>query len=569
MSYWSKQRPTRRSLIKGAGFGAAGIAGAVLIGCGSDEEEAAAPAPAAAPAAPAAAATAAPAAATAAPAAATVTARAPATAPVRGTLRWSGANTDMNDIHQGTHVGAQNLAQMSLDGLWQMVEPTPGDLLYAPMLADSLEQPDELTYIFHIRENTMFHPPVNRTFTSEDAKLSLERMATDDPRFTRASWLDPVASYETPDQQTFVIKTKEPVAGFLDLIANPWTCMIAKEQVDLDGDQFQTYIGTGPFINEVADVNNEYVFKRFQNYWDNGPYFDEIRLNWIQDKTAEQSAFRAGEIHSIGGVPAATKDKFQEQNPNATEHKVPSAGIGIVAMNNLREPYNDIRVRQAIALAADIPGWMDVLVAGQGFLTGPISKSFKRWAPQDKDLMYHEANAAEAKKLFDAAVPGGFTVNTGSIGGIPRYIGSSENLKADLEALGAGITVNVEAMTQNDYVKRLFVTHDFDIITGQDFSPDNPDRLLDRLHSQGSGNYTGYANAEVDSLFEKQRKTVNLEERREIVSNLMKILVKEVPTFYTYVPWSFDFSQDVWNWRRSAITANDERWNARQAYFKS
>ena len=42
-------------------------------------------------------------------------------------------------------------------------------------------------------------------------------------------------------------------------------------------------------------------------------------------------------------------------------------------MNNLREPYNDIRVRQAIALAADIPGWMDVLVAGQGFLSGPIS----------------------------------------------------------------------------------------------------------------------------------------------------------------------------------------------------
>ena len=127
----------------------------------------------------------------------------------------------------------------------------------------------------------------------------------------------------------------------------------------------------------------------------------------------------------------------------------------------------------------------------------------------------------------------------------------------------------MESITQNDYVERLFVTHDFDIITGQDFSSDNPDMLQDRLHSQGSSNYSGYANIEVDNLFEKQGKTVNFEERREIIAQLMKILIKEVPTFYTYVPWNFDFSQDVWNWRRSAITANDERWNARQSYFKS
>tara|TARA_Y100000590_G_C15583620_1_gene963306 strand:- start:99 stop:1235 length:1137 start_codon:yes stop_codon:yes gene_type:complete len=378
-----------------------------------------------------------------------------------------------------------------------------------------------------------------------------------------------VLSYEVPNQQTFIIKTKEPTAGFLDVIANPWTCMIAKEQVDIDGDMFQKYIGTGPFTNEKADVNNEYVFKRFENYWDKGPYIEEIQLNWIPDKIAEQSAFYAGEIHSISGIPADIKEKFQEQNPNATEHKIPSTGIGIIAMNNLRQPYNDVRVRQAIALAVDIPEWMEVLAGGQGFLTGPIAKQFKRWAPHDKELLYHEANAMEAKKLLDAAVPSGFTINTGSIGSIPSYIGSSKKLKADLEALRSDITVNVESMKQKDYEERLFVTHDFDIITGQDFSSDNPNMLQDRLHSQGNGNYTGYANTEVDSLFETQSKTVNFEERQKIIEQLMKILIKEVPTFYTYSPWSFDFSQDIWNWRRSAITANDVRWNARQSYFKS
>ncbi len=555
MNYWQRKQLSRRSLLRNSGIGAAGLAATGLVGCGGDddsEDEAAPSFDAATNVAPT---------------------SVPTSAARRGgKFRATSANLDYPDIHQGVHVGAQTAAQWALDTLMTLDEPTPGAFTMMPQLAEKLEQPDDTTYVYRLRKGVKWHnvAPVNgREFVAEDVVFSLNRMKTNDPRYTRRSWLATVTTIEAVDQYTVRLKTSQPTASLSYLLANPWVGMVSKEQVARDGEQLKAYIGTGPYIQERLEINNVIQYKRNPDYWGSpAPYFDNIELVSINDPQAATAAFRADEIQEVA-VPADTLEAFKKQNTSAQQYRAPSAGIGIVAMNGKRKPYDDMRVRQAIAYACDVPGWIQAIVGGQGFLTGPMAPPFTNWALPENKLKYHALNLAEAKKLLDAAgiKPADFKVKTLSIGNVPTYLASAVQMQADLKQLG--IEVQIEAGTQNDYTQRLFVTKDFDVVNGQDFSPDDPDRLFDRLHSQGSGNYAGYANSEVDRLLALQRQTVNQEERKKHVLAAQEIIVNEVPTFYTYVPWSFVFTNRIANWRLSAITGNKERWNSRNAWFTS
>lgn len=554
MHYWDRKRITRRSVIRNGGIGVAGLTAAALVGCGGDdddENEGASPGfDAATSVAP--------------------TQVSQAVAVRGGKLRVTSANLDFPDIHQAVHSGSVSASQWAIDTLMTFDEKVPGELNIAPALAESLEQPDDTTYLYHLRKGVKFQnvAPVNgREFTAEDAVFSLKRMATNDPRYTRRSWLATVSAIEAVDKYTLRIKTSEPTASLAHLLANPWTGMIGKEQVDRDGDQLKSYIGTGPYIVRRLDINSVIQFDRNPDYWGApAPYFDQVELVSINDPQAVVAAFRAKELFQAN-VPADTVANFKSQNAGAQEYRTPSPGIGIVAMNNRRKPYDDVRVRQAIAYACDIPGWIQAIVGGQGFLTGPIAPPFKNWALPESALKYHAQNLAEAKKLFDAAAiaPSSITVKSLSIGNVPTYIATAVQMQADLKQLG--IDVQIESGTQTDYTSRLFVTKEFDVVNGQDFSPDDPDRLYDRMHSKGSGNYSGFANAELDSLLEQQRRTLDLTVRKDLVKRAQEIIVRDVPTFYTFVPWSFGFTHSLSNWRETALVGNHVRWNARNAWI--
>ena len=125
-------------------------------------------------------------------------------------------------------------------------EATPGDLKLAPMLAQSLEQPDDLTYLYHLRPGVKFHnvAPLNgRALVADNVIYSFTRNATNDPKFTRRSWFATVSAMDAPDAATVRLKTSAPTAPLAYLMASPWIGIIAKEQVDRDGGTLKSFIG--------------------------------------------------------------------------------------------------------------------------------------------------------------------------------------------------------------------------------------------------------------------------------------------------------------------------------------
>ena len=105
----------------------------------------------------------------------------------------------------------------------------PGDYTPEADLAERWEQPDHLTFIFHLRKGVKFHnkPPVNgREMTSADVKYSLERMQN----LSQSKYLlEKVKNIEAPDNYTIKITLSEPYVPILNNLANHTALILAKE----------------------------------------------------------------------------------------------------------------------------------------------------------------------------------------------------------------------------------------------------------------------------------------------------------------------------------------------------
>ena len=582
-NYWTR-RFNRRSALRGAGLTATGLLGVALIGCGDDDDGApvapAATQAAAATATQAAAATATQAAAgtaTQAAAATATEAAATATEAAAGSDRPRGgemisihAGIRTGDIHRASGPSEQRLANISQDGLLQDLEPTPGEFITSPMLAESFERPDNLTLTFKIRDGVKFHnvAPVNgRVLTAEDVKFSFERQASDEPGFPHASFFDQVESIEAVSDSELTIVTSKPSASILTSITSPWSTVIAREQVDQDQGELKSFIGTGPFIQKRLEANIENEFERNPDYWEEGkPYLDTWR-NLEISSDAHVAAFQGGQITNIyeveQGGDVAVALRGSDDDANVIERT--DAGISLIGFNTLVPPYDDPRVRRAVAWGADVKGWLSVLNAGYGQLTGPMAAGFKLWALPEDQLVYTSPNPAESMKLLAAA---GIDSLRMRVTGFPgaQSEGMAVQLQSDLRPLGIDVDVDVTA-SGGEYVQRVFVQADYDVVAGQDFARHEPDHLRPRFQSGSGANFFKYANAELDVLWEKQSITLDYEERRGVVDEIQRLILEEVPAFYVYHQTVFSVFHKMYSdMRVSAITGNAHRWNSRNAF---
>src|SRR5690349_4304564 len=146
-----------------------------------------------------------------------------------------------------------------------------------PDLAESWTvSPDGLTYTFKIRSGVSFHD--GSALTSKDIKASFDRMR-DPPAgivSIRKELFSDIASIDTPDLATVVMKIKEPDASFLDTLALPYNCIYSAAKLAEDPNfPAKTVMGTGPFVFVEHRNGAHWVGKRFDGYWEKGkPYLD-------------------------------------------------------------------------------------------------------------------------------------------------------------------------------------------------------------------------------------------------------------------------------------------------------
>jgi peptide/nickel transport system substrate-binding protein len=260
---------------------------------------------------------------------------------------------------------------------------------------------DGLTYSFTLAQNVVFHD--GTSFDAEDVVFSFERILAPDSINAQKALYAGISSIRAVDAGTIEIVLGAPSGQFLFDIGRGDAVIVAPESAANNG---TTPIGTGPFAFVEWRRGAEVVLERFESYWGTAPAIDRATFLFIPDAAARVNALLAGTVDGVYNMGTQTLPVFLN-NPRFKVLVGTTEGETILAMNNGKPPFNDLRVRQAISHGID----RQALIAGvtQGYGT-PIGSHFAPHHPYYVDLtgLYpHDPEKARAL-LAEAGYPQGF-----------------------------------------------------------------------------------------------------------------------------------------------------------------
>jgi len=554
-SYWSR-RASRRNVLRGAGLGAAGLAGAALIGCGGDDEEGGATPQ------------------TGAQVGQQLTQTAVATASANDTP----VPADQVRVVPGIYTGPVPPSPAELNpglnakygGVSKMlyldpprmdlsrtlsctiyttlahtsnkltrgkVGPTADPFLVElePDLAESWEVSEGgAKHTFNLRKGAKFHnkAPVNgREFTAQDVVKTVEMYSAG----SQKDVFSMVSSIETPDDYTIVFNLDQPLADFPTSIG-AWSYIYPAELTDDEELRQQVAIGTGPFMQDEWVQKEKSRFSRNPDYWekDNAgnqlPYLDGVELYVQSDTNAQRAGFSTDNYGWISGRDTADLETlFAENSDTMVAEVFPNsrgANVNGFQFQMTNPVYADDRVRQAISMALDRNEYDLARNSGDNQNPdGAYSNSPMPW-PLLFDAYptaavqgpWYQFNPAEASKMMQAA---GYTADNPLVAEMPSFYFRTELAQLVVPGINQSLPeVNITFReVDNPTHVTLMSDRNFDTMIGFLWGP--PGYSMDQwiypfYHSAGSLNYGSVNDPELDELLVAQRAETNADAQLEI-----------------------------------------------------
>ena len=413
-----------------------------------------------------------------------------------------------------------------------------------PLLAKSWTiSPDGKTYSFELDKET-WHD--GKPFTSEDVKFSIEV----DTKFSSvlAAAGNNIASIETPAPDKVVFKLKDSFGPFLTSLACQQGAAILPAHIFRDTDiktnpaTTTSPVGTGPF--KVTEwKRGDYVrMARNDKYFVAGkPYLDGVVAKVVPTTSGRVQALQAGEVDYVPYFPGESVAALKA-NPKlqAQEGDLPPA-ISILFYNTKRKPFDDKRVRQALAMATD----RDYLLKNAFFDIGKVGvqpfPSQIPWAA-NPDINYktkYPFDYAKANALLDeAGVKRGadgkrFTskiyIFTGQY---PEFQIISQSLKSMWSNVGVDLVI--ESLEAAAMSQKAYIDMDFDLTLMGYTSYADPALGLARAFVSSSigkvfANPTGWSTPEVDKLFADGARATDFADRGVFYKKAQAIIADELP----------------------------------------
>jgi peptide/nickel transport system substrate-binding protein len=429
----------------------------------------------------------------------------------------------------------------------------PNTMPIEPDVAESWTQPNDTTYIFKLKKGVRFHPkpPVNgRELTAEDVKWTYERFLTLPGNPNRGA-LEAVDRIEALDKYTVKFTLKEPFAWFIDMLASTYTWILAREVAEKLGDfkRPESCIGTGPWMLERYEPGVRLTFVRHPNYFvPNLPHVDTVEVGIDNDVGSRTAAWLAGAYDfapEFGQVVRRLDlDVARKRKPALqTREHLPVFG-GITWMKIEKPPFNDVRVRRALARAyngqevLDAGAWS----LGKGAHNPAIPAALKEWSiPLDqltkdgRDLYEHDPKAAR-KLLADAGLVNGFkpTIET-TAGYGADWMDAVEITLKNWKA--AGIDGELKLKEYGAFISST-IFGKFDLLAIGLFGAwADADSYLYRLHMPGQMTNAAPVNdARLTEMIRLQRRTFDVAKRRDIIWDIQRYCAQQVYYGYGITP---------------------------------
>ncbi len=425
-----------------------------------------------------------------------------------------------------------------------------------PELATSWEQPDDVTYIFHLRDDVNFHN--GRKMTAEDVKYSFERILTPDAGMlgNSASYAGNIESVEVVDEFTVKMTLKSITAPFLASLSSNYCAVVCKEVVEENGDLLRADGGTGPYTLGEWVPDNVVKLNKYDAYFvADKPEFDAIEYYVMTDSAARLAALRTGTVDVINADTAMLALVTNDANIKTLAYQ--SRNYCTLCLNVTKfEPFADVRVRQAVSLALNREEIVDMAFNGEAEISGFVPASMGRWAVDVTAHPMYQQDIEKAKALLaEAGYPDGFEVEL-----IVGLLDTLRDMGAVVQQQLAeiGIKVNVVNKENAEYVD-LWGKHEFQMMACQNGAGSDPSRGVAFFFKTGnSANIAEYSNARVDELCELGAGTTDPDEREAYYKEAIEIILDECPNVTVCSPREFFLaSQRVAGYTPSAAAPYD------------
>ena len=363
-------------------------------------------------------------------------------------------DTSLVDDANSTYVGQQVMETLVT------LKPGTGDQIVPDLAKEWTISPDGLTYTFKLQDGVKFSD--GTPFDAAAVKFNFDRWMTIPKAYVDLGYtyyIDSVitgrvASVAAPDASTVAVTLKAPNSAFLvQMTLTPFAISSPKaltdgnaSAADFKDNAYATggptaMTGTGPFMFKEWVPGDHVTLVKNPDYWNaaaGGPYLDQITFKPITDTTATLNALQSGDVDIAQAISPVDVPTVAGDTKLTAIDRGSACNVGVLGMNQTHAPFDNVKIRQAVAAAVDRQALVDAFFGGAGLVPS-------NWAPPGtlfaKELAFPAFDPAAAKQLiadsgvtdlaFDFYYPSDV-----SRAYMPDPKGEFEAILRDLEAVG-------------------------------------------------------------------------------------------------------------------------------------
>lgn len=414
-----------------------------------------------------------------------------------------------------------------------------------PALAKSWTISDDgLTYTFTLQDGVKFHD--GSDMTAEDVKFSLDRAMGEDSTNAQKALFEPIESVEATNPSTVVVTLKRPTGHFLFNMGWGDAVVVAPETAD---NNKATPVGTGPFKFGEWVSGDRITLVKNPDYWGPPVALEKATFKIIPDPAAAVAAVMAGDVDAFANFPAPEAVPQFQADPRFTVAVGSTEGETILSTNNGKAPFDNLKVRQAIAHAIDRQAIIDGAMFGLGT---PIGSHFAPHHPAYVDLTgTYPYDLEKAKALLaEAGFPDGFEATLKLPP--PTYARRGGEIIAD--QLGKiGIKLEIIPVEWAQWLEQAFKGKDYDLTIVSHTEP------MDIGIYARDDYYFDYHNPKFNEVMDNLAAETDTQKRYALMGEAQKILAADAVNGFL-----FELAKPgIWNakleglWENSPVQAND------------
>ena len=391
-----------------------------------------------------------------------------------------------------------------------------------PWLAERWHTSDNRNYTFFLKRGVRFHN--GREVKAADVKFVFERAMNPDTKHPYPGYYAAIGDIIVKDEYTITFSLKSLNANFLLNLARQGSVIYPREAVEtLKG----APIGTGPFRFGDWVRGDRITLTRNPDYHVKGlPKLERVTFRFIADPNAAQAALKAGDVDaSLFGLGPEHITELR-RDPRFAVIEGSTTNDVILAMNNGKKPFSDVRVRRALTHALDKREILNGAMFGMGRILGSNVDPLNPYFVDLASAMPHDPDKAK-KLLAEAGYPSGFEA---VLRVSPQYyytVRAGEIIVGQLQKVG--VRVRLEQIEWGQWLSRVWKEADYDLtIIGHA-------EAWDIANYANAKYYFRYDSPRFQELFQKSEVTLDDHARRDLYVQMQRLLVEDAPAAWLFM----------------------------------